>query len=125
MNSKINAIDTLRTSYPSLPEAYFQFLHDHDGVDCELGIDPGWVVIYPTNEALVATDQFQMPTFLPGHFAFGGNGAGEVFVFPLERSTNECPVYMVPTVGMSVDELIEISPSFEVFEQQIGKSPED
>ena len=122
MALKMNAVDTLRSSYPSLPVAYFQFLCDQDGVDCELGIDPGWVVIYPTKEALVATNQLQMHTYLPGYFAFGGNGAGEVFVFPLERDSHDCPVYMVPTVGMSVEELIEIAPSFEMFAQQIGRS---
>ncbi|PRC90550.1 SMI1/KNR4 family protein [Solimicrobium silvestre] len=125
MSTIVNEIEKLRSAYSSLPNAYFQFLLDHDGIDCELGIDPGWVVIYPTQEALVATNQYQMSTFLPGYFAFGGNGAGEVFVFPLNRSVHECPVYMVPTVGMSVEELIEIAPSFESFAQQIGKSCED
>jgi hypothetical protein len=115
-----NAIAKLRTAYPSLPEPYFAFLESSNGAEGDLGAQPGWVVVWPAEEALEATTQYQLPEYLPGYFAFGGNGGGELFVFLIEGTSVDRPVYMVPAIGMAATELQQLAASFEAFKGHIG-----
>jgi hypothetical protein len=115
-----DALAKLCTAYPSLPESYFAFLKASNGAEGDLGVQPGWVVVWPAEEALEATIQYQLPEYLPGYFAFGGNGGGELFVFLIEGNSIERPVYMVPAIGMAATELQQIAPSFDEFQSHIG-----
>jgi hypothetical protein len=118
--ASLNAVAKLRTAYPTLPESYFAFLEASNGAEGDLGVHPGWVVVWPAEEALEATIQYQLPEYLPGYFAFGGNGGGELFVFLIEGHSVERPVYMVPAVGMAATELQQLAPSFDEFQSHIG-----
>lgn len=115
-----DVIARLRNAYPSLPEAYLSFLEASNGAEGDLGIQPGWVVVWPAEEALEATIEYEMPEYLPGYFAFGGNGGGELFVFLREGHSTDRPVYMVPAIGMAATELRQIALSFEEFQSHIG-----
>jgi hypothetical protein len=79
MNS---AIDELRAKYVTLPEQYLEFLARTNGSEGELAVEPGWFQVWRVEEALVASEDYEIPEYLPGYFAFGGNGGGELFVFP-------------------------------------------
>lgn len=116
------AIARLRERYRNLPEPYVSFLERINGAEGELGVEPGWFVIWPAEEAAIATDEYQMPTYLPGYFTFGGNGGGELFVFSLGEDNQDRPVFMVPAIGMALEELQQIAPSFVEFEAQLGKA---
>lgn len=109
------AIDRLRAAYPSLPDEYFAYLGRNNGAEGELSIDPGWFVVWPAETATVATREYQLPEYVPGYFAFGGNGGGELFVLPLDAHDGERAVYMVPAIGMAPDTLVRIAESFSDF----------
>ena len=116
------ALARLRATCPSLPDSYLAFLARSDGVEGDLGIEPEWVVVWPADETVRATDAYEIPNLLPGFFAFGDNGGGELFVFPVQNASGERPIYMVPAIGMAAAELIEIAPSFASFAAQVGKA---
>jgi len=118
-----DALGKLRAAYPSLPNSYFDLLSRTKGIDVEghLGIEPGWVVVWSAESAMETSSAYGIPEYLPGYFAFGSNGGGELFVFPITGSSGECPVLMVPAVGMAVEELWPVARSFADFEAQIGK----
>jgi hypothetical protein len=105
-----------------LPESYFDFLAETNGAEGDLGVRPGWFVVWPAEEARVASDEYQLPEYLPGFFAFGGNGGGELFVLPIGADTAHQPVYMVPAIGMARKHLVEVSPSFTEFAANCGKA---
>jgi hypothetical protein len=115
------ALRSLREAYPSLPEAYIRFLEASNGAEGDLGIEPGWVVIWSAEEAIQVTNQYQMPKYLPGYFAFGSNGGGELLVFPIDGGTDRCPVQMVPAIGMAAQELRSVAPSFAEFQTHLGR----
>jgi hypothetical protein len=114
------AVQRLQTKYPWLPKSYHSFLSKSNGAEGDLGIEPGWVVVWSAEDALISSDEYQLSEYLPGYFAFGGNGGGELFVFPIGETSGECPVFMVPAVGMAIKELQQIAQSFFAFESQIG-----
>jgi hypothetical protein len=62
----------------------------------------------------VATGEYGLPEYLPGYFAFGGNGGGELFVLPLFGSSR--PVLMVPAIGMAPRYLVKIAEDFAALE---------
>ena len=115
------ALERLRKAYASLPSAYFDFLAKANGAEGELGVEPGWFVVWPAEEALTANIEYEVPRYLPGYFSFGGNGGGELFVVPLTSSNTRQPIYMVPAIGMSDRYLSEIAPSFTEFAANCGK----
>jgi hypothetical protein len=97
------------------------YLCKSNGAEGDLGIPPGWFVVWAAEEAAVASAEYEVPTYLPGYFAFGGNGGGELFVFQLTGSADDRPVFMVPAIGMSPSELLRVAESFAEFESQMGK----
>src|SRR5262245_6175594 len=116
-----DALERLRKAYPSLPSAYFDFLATANGAEGDLAVDPGWFVVWSAEEALTATDEYELPRYLPGYFSFGGNGGGELFVVPAVANKDRQPVYMVPAIGMAARHLKEIASSFSDFAASCGK----
>ena len=119
--ASVDALNRLSTAYSELPASYFAFLASSNGAEGELGITPGWCVVWPAEEALVATDEYGLPEFLPGYFAFGGNGGGELFVIRVDKGAEDPVVYMVPAIGMAQDTLVPIASAFEVFREAMGQ----
>ncbi len=115
------SLEELRQACPSLPESYFAFLAETNGAEGDLGVEPGWFVVWPAEEARVASHEYQLPEHLPGFFAFGGNGGGELFVLPVGADTARQPVYMVPAIGMAQEHLVEVAPSFADFTASCGQ----
>jgi hypothetical protein len=119
LHARMNpAIDKLRAKYVTLPDQYLEFLARTNGAEGELALEPGWVQVWPAEEALVASEEYEIPQYLPGYFAFGGNGGGELFVFPLSGASR--PIFMVPAVGMSREHLIEVATDFASFERAMA-----
>jgi len=114
-SAELGAIQALRLAFPTLPDEYFSYLSLHNGGEGPLGVEPGWFILWPAEEALVATAEYQMSKYLPGYMAFGGNGGGELFVFPIQPATGAMPVYMVPAIGMEPAVLIEVASTFGEF----------
>jgi hypothetical protein len=77
------AVAKLAGAFPQLPQAYLAFLGVSNGVEGPLGVEPGWFVVWPAEESLVASKEYEVPKYLPGYFAFGSNGGAELLVFRL------------------------------------------
>ncbi len=75
-------------------------------------------MIWPADEAVIASDEYELPEYLPGYFAFGGNGGGELFVFAVDRP--DSPVFMVPAMGMSLENIIAIADNFTAFARMMS-----
>lgn len=115
------ALAELAAAHPKLPPSYLAFLGCSNGAEGPLGVEPGWFVVWPAEEALVASEQFELPKYLPGYFAFGGNGGGELLVFHLAESSKQGQVFMVPAIGIADAERQPVAASFAEFQRQIGK----
>jgi len=105
-----------------LPDDYLAFLARSDGAEGDLGIGPGWFVVWPAAEAVSLSRGYGLPEFLPGFFAFGSDGGGELFVLPLASAGGSRSVYMVPAVGMEQSALVRVTGSFTEFEALMGRA---
>ena len=110
----------LKAAYPWLPKSYLSFLSTTNGADAALDIEPGWAVVWSAEDALTLSNQYGLPEYLPGYFAFGSNGGGELLVFPIDGIAGDRPVFMVPAVGMAISELQQVAESFAQFAAHIG-----
>lgn len=115
------SLAALRAAYPNLPEQYLQLLERSNGAEGDLGVEPGWFVVWPAEEALKATVEYELPVYFPGYFTFGGNGGGELFVFELQHGVADRRVFMVPAIGMAASELRVVASSFVEFQSHMGE----
>jgi hypothetical protein len=114
-------IDELRLIFPDLPSAYFAFLQKNDGCEGDLGLEPGYVILWRAAEVELFTSEYLVPEYCPGYICIGSNGGGELFVVSL--SGDPAGVFMVPASGMEPDALTLVADSFEQFQCSIGKNP--
>jgi hypothetical protein len=115
------AIRSLQLACPSLPAEYLSFLARFNGAEGSLGIEPGWFLLWPAEEVANLSAGYQVPQYLPGYVAFGSNGGGELFVFPLQPTDGALPVFMAPAIGMGPSALIKVAASFSEFAAAFGK----
>ena len=115
------AVESLRSAFPFLPSDYLSFLAQSNGAEGPLGVEPGWFVLWPAEEVFSASAEYGLPQYLPGYFAFGGNGGGELFVFPSQPSDSALPIFMVPAIGMEPSMLIKVAGSFAEFATAFGE----
>jgi hypothetical protein len=118
---RAQSLATLQAAYPNLPEQYLRFLQESNGAEGDLGIEPGWFVVWPAEEALKTTKEYGLPAYLPGYFTFGSNGGGELFVFELQAGDADRTIFMVPAIGMATSELLVVATSFAEFQFHMGK----
>lgn len=72
-------------------------------------------------EEVVAYNQgYNVEEFLPGWFAIGSNGGGEMLAIR-KRDGSPCPVYMVPFIPMAESDAIQIAHDFEMFAMALGR----
>lgn len=106
-----------------LPPAYLALLRLTDGAEGSLGIAPGWAQLWASTAVLELNEAYALSEFLPGFFAIGSDGGGELFVFPTDSS--EPSIFIVPAVGLSPALLQPLSPSMLQFLLQLGLSGAD
>jgi hypothetical protein len=115
------SIQTLRHACEIvLPDAYLAFLRASNGGSGDLGIEPGCFDLWPAEELLELNAVYEVPANVPGYFAFGGDGGGEMFAFRIVagRATE---VYMIPFIGMEEGDAVLISIDFVHFREAMGQ----
>ena len=116
------ALTALREQAPApLPAAYFTQLAVSNGCEGDLGVEPGWIAMWPCEEVMSSNAGYSVPEFLPGFFGFGSNGGGELLAFDL-RGEEPYPIVMVPFIGMDPKEAVRIARSFDELRALIGGS---
>lgn len=115
------ALAALRDQAPSvLPPEYIAQLALSNGGEGDLGVEPGWIQLWPAEEVLLMNEGYQVQDWLPGFWGFGSNGGGELFAFDMRRGV-PCPIVMVPFIPMDAHEAVQIAPSFAELREYFGK----
>ena len=107
-----------------LPQDYLAFLRFSNGGDGHIGIEPGWFQIWPAEEVVETNQFFELEEELPGFFAFGGNGGGELFAFDM-RGPQPWPIVMVPRTPLEAEFAVKIADDFLAFADAIGRELKD
>jgi hypothetical protein len=101
-----------------LPEGYINLLRQHSLIGCpiegELRIQPYWFRLWAADEVLQANLDYRVQEFMPGWFAFGSSGGGEIFAFDT-RTAQPWKVYIVPCITINESEAILIAEDLEAF----------
>ena len=107
-----------------LPADHLAFLRKSDGGEGDLGVEPGWIVLWSANELVDANRDYCVSEFMPGFFGFGSNGGGEMFAFDFHQP-GKASVVMVPFIPMDADEAVLLGRTFSDFAKHFGKSLEN
>jgi hypothetical protein len=103
-----------------LPEEYLSFLRYSDGGEGFLCIEPWYFQLCSAEEVIPYNQGYSVEEFLPGWFAIGSNGGGEMLAMR-KRDGSPCPVYMVPFIPMEESDAVQIAHDFEMFAMALGR----
>jgi hypothetical protein len=70
----------------------------------------GYVALWAVEDIAQENSGIEIDVYAPGFLAFAGNGGGEVFAFDAVGA-----VYMIPLIGMEVEQAIKVADSFAEF----------
>ncbi len=102
----------------NLPNTYMKFMRVTDGGSGEAPFHAGWVEVWPLSEAVGRNDELGIGDKLPGFFAFGSDGADQLFVFDI-RQEDGAAVCSIPSEKVEPDQLDRLCGSFSEFLQRI------
>jgi hypothetical protein len=77
---------------------------------------PGYFQLWPEEEIQKWNIDYQVPEYAPGFIGFGSDGGGEMLAFDKEGA-----IYMIPFIGMSVEDAQKIADSWLEVSQRIEK----
>ena len=97
-----------------LPESFIRFHRQYGAVEGELRIPPYWFQLWSARDLLQANRDYKVQVFLPGWFAFGSSGGGEMLAF-YTREPQPWKVYVIPFLAMTEAEARAIAEEFESF----------
>ena len=69
----------------NLPRTYLRFMSACNGARGRIPYDTGYLELWPLERALAENREHGLGKSLPGFFAFGGDGADELFLFDLRK----------------------------------------
>ena len=94
----------------ALPSDYLNFLLFSNGTDAPLPILPYGCNLFSAEEVLEANQDYELEKYLPGYFAIGTSGGGELLVF--DYSAIPWRVCSVPAIGLSEANVLVVAQSF-------------
>ena len=103
-----------------LPEEYLAFLRYSNGGEGFLCIEPWYFQFCSAEEVIEYNRGYNVEEFLPGWFAIGSNGGGEMLSIR-KRDGSPCPVYLVPFIPMAESDAVRIAHDFEMFAMALGR----
>jgi SMI1 / KNR4 family (SUKH-1) len=103
----------------ALPAAYLAHMRESNGGYGDLGANPWYIQLWPAGEVLLANRDYEVETNVPGFFAFGSSGGGEMFALDL-RHGQPWPVVMIPFIPMEAKYAKQVAPDFASFRALFG-----
>jgi len=103
-----------------LPEEYLKLLLISNGGEGELGIEPGWFQLWPAEMVIEHNRNYEVQKNVPGFFAFGSSGGGEMIAFAA-RGKKPWKVVMIPFIPMQESDVVVIAEDFGEFLLNIGR----
>ncbi len=107
-----------------LPDAYLDQLATSNGGEGDLGVDPGWLQLWPAGQVLSSNVECGVAEELPWLFGFGTSGGGDLLAFDTRAGT-PYPVVAVPFIPMEEDSVVQVADSFAAFREHIGRPHPD
>ncbi|MFI5316280.1 MAG: SMI1/KNR4 family protein [Myxococcota bacterium] len=99
---------------PNLPRTYARFMEACNGARGKIPYDTGYIEFFALETVLAQNGAHRIEQTLPGFFAFGSDGADELYVFDL-RKEDGAPVCSVSAKAPSVSGVSPITNSFSEF----------
>ena len=99
---------------PNLPRTYVRFMEACSSARGKIPYDTGYIEFFPLDRVLDENRQHGIAQSLSGFFAFGSDGADELFVFDL-RKEDGAPVCSVSAKAPSTQSVAPITNSFSEF----------
>ena len=103
-----------------LPDDYLEFLCLCNGGEGQLPADPFWFDIWQAQQVLALNEEYRIRENIPGFFAFGSNGGGELLVFETGKH-RPWAVYVIPFFPMEKEYATRITPDFISFASMFGE----
>jgi hypothetical protein len=104
----------------ALPDEYLSFLRYSNGGEGILCIAPWYFQLCSAEEVIGYNQGYNVEEFLPGWFAIGSNGGGQILAIR-NRDGSPCPVYMVPFIPMAESDGVQIAHDFVMFAMALGR----
>jgi hypothetical protein len=104
-------LDLIATAGIPLPPDYVAFLAESNGGEGELQAPPHWLIVWSAEEVLANNEKHQVATWVPGLFAFGDSGGGDMFAFDLRAGEPYAIVY-VPFIPMDLGNARTVASTF-------------
>lgn len=102
-----------------LPPEYLAYLRESNGGGGDISVEPGLLYLWEAEEVPRNNDGYEVHLNVPGFYAFGTSGGGEMFAFDA-RSSKPWPIVMIPFIPMCSDEAVQIAPDFATLRQHFG-----
>ena len=117
----------VRDAPMQLPDDYLRLLAVADGIQGDLGMAPGWVMLWPAGAVTAGNRYCDVLRRHPGYFGFGtsggfgfGSGDGDVvFAFRIEEGSGSA-IYGIPGECVDVSEIRTLVDDFGAFVRVIG-----
>ncbi len=115
-------IERLIRSVPvELPEEFLAYIRESIGGGGDIGVEPGLIYLWKAEEVPRNNHGYEVHLAVPGFYAFGSNGGGEMFAFDT-RGERPWPVVMIPFIPMTAEEAVQVAPDFASFHNTFGVS---
>ena len=105
----------------ALPAEYQSFLRYSNGGEGFLCIEPWYFQLCSAEEVVAYNQGYNVEEFLPGWFAIGSSGGGEMLAIR-KRDGSPCPVYIVPFIPMAESDAVQVAHEFEMFAMALGRA---
>ena len=98
----------------NLPRTYLRFMQACNGARGKIPYETGYLELWPLERALERNREHGVAKSLPGFFAFGGDGADELFLFDL-RKDDGAAVCSISAKAANAASVAPITKSFSEF----------
>jgi hypothetical protein len=102
-----------------LPPEYLAYLRVSDGGGGDIPVQPWGIYFWQANEVHSNNEGYEVALNVPGFYAFGTSGGGEMFAFDTRRG-KPWPVVIIPFIPMDADEALQIASDFTSFQKMFG-----
>jgi hypothetical protein len=102
-----------------LPPEYLAYLRESNGGGGDIGVEPGLLYFWQTEEVSDNNNGYEVQQNVPGFYAFGSSGGGEMFAFDT-RGPKPWPVVIIPFIPMDAEVAIQIARDFSSLTRSFG-----
>ena len=89
-----------------LPQTYIDLLAKANGYEGALSVDPLWLILYPSREAIEIAQSGAFKEFFPDLFVFGSSGGGDAVAFDA-RAGHEGSIATFDMTNIDLDESVQ------------------